>query len=217
MAVVFLGIAMLAAIAIATLRSRSRRYPGGVVSTSLCLAVLVDFWPAPFPLLPLKVPGLYSHLQAVRHGSVAELPLGIRDGFGEQGHLDHRVLYYQTWHQRPLLGGFVARLSPSLAARHQETPVIGSLLQLSSGQTLSAEQVARDVQLAPELVRRWNVSAIVIRKREASGELIRYVTGVLNASRLAGDEERDLYIVGGAGAELPRRGPRRKQDTPAPR
>ena len=39
-------------------------------------------------------------------GSVCELPIGLRDGFGELGRLDMRVLYYQTLHGRPITGGF---------------------------------------------------------------------------------------------------------------
>jgi hypothetical protein len=62
---------------------------------------------------------------------VLELPAGIRDGFGMVGWLDHRMLIHQMRHQRPLVGGFVARMSPLLRKRYLETPVFTSAFHLS--------------------------------------------------------------------------------------
>jgi hypothetical protein len=65
-------------------------------------------------------------------GSVAELPVGLRDGFGEVGQLDHRALAHQLWHRQPLVGGFVARLSHRARRAQLESPPIAAFLDLSS-------------------------------------------------------------------------------------
>src|SRR4029078_6708135 len=47
----------------------------------------------------------------------------LRDGFGMIGWLDHRALVHQMRHERPLVGGFVARMSPALRERYLGTPI----------------------------------------------------------------------------------------------
>ena len=39
------------------------------------------------------------------------MPFGVQDGFGQLGAFDSRSLVRQTYHQRPIAGGFVARAS----------------------------------------------------------------------------------------------------------
>jgi hypothetical protein len=107
MVMVYLALSVLSAIAISK-RHDSRR---PVLVLSLAAVILIaDFLPAPFPLVAMDHPAIYEVLRQRREaGAVCELPLGIRDGLGERGAFDDRVLFYQTIHQR-LVGGFVARL-----------------------------------------------------------------------------------------------------------
>ena len=61
--------------------------------------------------LRAKFTGLSQMIGRPSHpGAVLELPLGIRDGFGEYGVLDSRVQDHQTLHEKPLVGGFVSRM-----------------------------------------------------------------------------------------------------------
>jgi hypothetical protein len=125
MALAYLALAMLGALGLASLRARrDRRVPVRQVSLLVVAGLLIDFWPAPFPVTALAAPPLYDVLAGADKGTIGEPPLGLRDGFGEIGELDHRTIYYQTVHGRPVLGGFVARLSPALKARYEDAPVI---------------------------------------------------------------------------------------------
>src|SRR5262249_62393687 len=78
---------------------------------------------------------MYRAIAGGGPGAVLELPLGVRDGFGEAGLLDESVLFYQTIHERPIAGGFVARLPPSVRKRYEESPVLAVLVQLSGQST----------------------------------------------------------------------------------
>ena len=119
---------MLLAMALAN-RSRS-----GVASAAVLALVLAEALPGRLPLA--QVPTADAVDAAIRAsilpGSVLELPTGIRDGFGESGGLDHRALVHQLVHQRPLVGGFVARLSPDLRAAHQADPALRRVIALST-------------------------------------------------------------------------------------
>jgi hypothetical protein len=194
MAVAYLGLAMLAAIGISALK-RSRPRAAHAVGPLMCAALLLEFLPAPFPLTRLQIPALYSSLSELGDGAILELPFGIRDGFGEQGRLDHWTLYYQTVHGRPLVGGFVARLGPTLKTRYAEAPILSSLLQLSSSRPLTSKQVARDRSLAAQLLNDWHIAAIIVRRNDASRPLRDYVTSVLPADIVSSDGQRDMFIV----------------------
>ena len=122
--------AVLGAITAAEWRRGSRH--GLLILVLVSLVLAADYLPAPFPLTALDRPEIYETLRDRReHGAVCELPLGIRDGFGEHGSFDDRVLFYQTIHQRPLVGGFIARLPAAVITTYQGDPLLAGLLRLS--------------------------------------------------------------------------------------
>jgi hypothetical protein len=197
MALVALGLAMLTALGTAHLRERLRARSATLAGFVICVAILLELWPAAHPTFDLRVAGIYSRLSGLAPGAVLEVPLGIRDGFGELGRLDHEALFHQTVHERPIFGGFVGRLSPRLRSFHSSEPILSSLLTLSSGQTVSAADIERDKAVARSRLDEWRVIAIVVRKRDASPELIRYARAVLGGRLIAQDAERELYVVPG--------------------
>ena len=98
--------------------------------------VLLSLETLPSPSSAYILPKVDAVDEATRNsgirGAVAELPTGLRDGFGEAGHLDHRALVHQLWHERPLVGGFVARLPASVRLRYVETPILASFIDIST-------------------------------------------------------------------------------------
>ena len=81
MVVVYLAIGMLAAIGAAGWRSELRR-PALAMSV-VAVLVFVDFLVAPFPLAAVDCPAIYQTLHdRPERGTLAELPLGLGDGFG---------------------------------------------------------------------------------------------------------------------------------------
>jgi hypothetical protein len=126
--VVQLAAAMLAAMVVA------RRAPHAFGGAGWLLFLLVESFPHPTPLYALPRADAVDAAIAASPvaGSVLELPMGIRDGFGMVGWLDHRMLIHQMRHERPLVGGFVARISRPLRERYLDTPVFTSAFGLSN-------------------------------------------------------------------------------------
>ena len=122
-----LAVAMLGARMVAALPVRQRNF----VATVATLFVLVEYLPAPYPSISLEVPRMYSQLRSAGPGSVIELPMGLRDGFGQVGMFDDRTLLYQMQHGHPLVGGFAARIPESVRARYESLPVVRSLFRCS--------------------------------------------------------------------------------------
>jgi hypothetical protein len=188
---VYLGIAMLLAFAIA----RSRHNRSMALAGALAGLVLVEFAAAPRPMVMLSPPPLFDRLAAMPDGALLDLPIGIRDGFGSAGRFDATSLYHQTIHGKPLVSGYVSRLLPSVRRRYDESPAMQMLFALSSGGAPAAGPTAREA--AAELVERWRVTYVVIDERVTPPALQAFVDAM--GARLIGEDHvRRLYVLRGA-------------------
>ena len=194
MVIMYLALAMLSATALAEWRAPRSRI---LMLAGVSLVLVADFFPAPFPLVELKPPGIYETLRdRPERGAVCELPLGIRDGFGEQGAFDDRVLFYQTIHGRPLVGGFVARLPRAVVEAYDGDPLLAGLLRLSArDHAVESTQPLPDRQLAADRLREDGIAFVVLNRETASGALADYVDRVLPLARVADEGGRSLYLV----------------------
>ena len=190
-----LAVAMLGALALGAWRAGSRS-PTLLLAGALSLTV-VDLLPAPFPVVRLDHPALYDTLRdRPERGAVCELPLGARDGFGELGALDHRVLFYQTIHGRPMVGGFVARLPPSVLDMYRADPLISALLRLSAPTAASdTTGPTPDRQSAAALLRRDGIRFVMLNRTTSPPALLDYVIHDLPLTLIEEDDGRSLYVT----------------------
>lgn len=194
MVVVFLAAAVLSALALAELRRRSPRR--GWLLGGILAAMLIDNMAAPVPFVPISAPAIYQTLRdQPESGVTLELPIGIRDGFGVHGHLDHRVLFYQTVHERPVTGGFVARLSPTVKARYENDPLFAALLELSEGDAGREGTPLPDRSAASAALEADGIRFVVLNEQTAPPALLRYARGVMPLAEIRRDAERVLYRV----------------------
>jgi hypothetical protein len=179
------------------------RYIAGVaperrtqVATLLALLLLIDFVPAPFPLTELSTPALYRAIPRVERGAVLELPVGIRDGFEQIGSFNDRTLRHQMLHGHPLVGGFAARVAPSIKEGYARMPLVRSFLRLSDGAGDGAD--ARDVGLdraaAVAAFQAASIRFVVVDTATASADLMAFVAR-LPLTAVAQDGRRQLYRV----------------------
>ncbi|MEW6368273.1 MAG: hypothetical protein AB1714_26890 [Acidobacteriota bacterium] len=120
-------------------------------------------------------------------GALLELPFGVADGrrgWGPQ--FPPELLYYQTAHHRPLVGGYLSRIPDRVFGSYQEQPVIAAFVAAQEG---TARGIPRG-EFA-DLCERWNIEWVIVDKHRASARL------VLLISELAGpaEQESDRRIV----------------------
>jgi len=188
----YLALSMLAAIALASMRGSAKTRP--LMLLGVAIAIVLDFLPAPFPLTPLERPAIYETLRdRPEPGAVLELPLGIHDGFGQRGSFDERSFLYQTIHQRPIVGGYVSRLSPAIARTYAADPLINALLELSEPVlAVDSDLSVPDPNAALARLRANNVAFVVVNTTLASQRLKDFVA-MLPLQLIAEDSERRLY------------------------
>jgi hypothetical protein len=194
MVVVYLAIAMLVSLGLARLSAGSKSTRPAVWWLALLLGI--ECLPARPPFGTPDLPSQYAALKTRdRAGAVCELPLGLRDGFGETGSFDSSVLLHQTLHERPIVGGFVARLPPAVARDYAAMPVIGLLLRLSSGGKLSDEPVHMSPREAASALSAARIAFVVLDTRRASPDLIQYVQAGIALHKIGEQDGRVFYEV----------------------
>ena len=195
MVVVFLALAVMTALVI----SRGTFNRPRLAAAALLAAVAVDFAPAPYPLTRIEVADLYSMIPPAGEGSVCELPTGIRDGLTMSGRFDEQVLINQTVHGRPIVGGFAARVPPSIRERYAVMPVVRSLIDLSGGGTVNVE----DSRLTPgeteAALRAAGIEFVVLNRTASPARLTAYVEEKLPLTLVGKEEDRELYRIGVSG------------------
>jgi hypothetical protein len=189
--VVYLAAAVLAAYGYAALRDRGRSR----LALALLLLVVLDGFPAPARVYVIERSPVHDALASrAEPGAVCDLPLGLRDGFGERGRFDSRVLLFQTVHGRAICGGFVARLSPRVAAFYESDFALGPLLRLSERRPLAEEQTP-DVDRVSAALLTHGIRFLVVDVRAAPPDLLEFVRERIRARRIMSADGRDLYEV----------------------
>ncbi len=182
-----------ALIAFASMLARSRSSRSRAFAMALVCAAVIERLATPLPITALPDVGVYQEIP-VGDGSdtVLTVPFGIRDGFGERGAFETDALYGQMTHHHRLVGGFVARLPPRIAAWYTANEPFSSLMTLSERGTLSrwpdCDAVSRGLKKA-------SVSWIVLYDADATGDLSAFVRTRMPLTRLAADQTRTLFRV----------------------
>jgi hypothetical protein len=156
----------------------ARAISGSVIAVALAMELI----PAPRVLYSAEVPEVYKLITATddEAGRVLELPTGVRDGIRSIGRINAAGQYFQTRHHRPIVGGYVSRVSRWRMRESGRAPVLGAILALSEGRTPPDNLVARARENRESFLRRTCVRFVIVDKRRASAELNSFALDVLN-------------------------------------
>ena len=189
---VMLGVSMLLALALATLRARTTRPRLLVVVVALFLAC--ELLPAPRPIFSAAVPEVYRIIAAdPRPVRVLNLPFGVKDGLTERGAISARAQYFQTVHEKPLVGGYLSRLPPGAMGRYRRNVVVRVLLRLSEGTPVDPELMREAEAAAPQFIERMQLGFVVIDAGLCAPELIDFARRAFSLVPVAVDGTFELY------------------------
>ncbi len=131
----------------------------------LLAASLFEHLSIPLPTSNFQIPEVYQTIaRDPGDFTVLEIPLAWRNGYRMTGTLDKAMMFaqwYQTAHQHPILGGNTSR-NPELKFQYfTEAPVINSIIAVETGHKLDDTTIQRDQQLAPDVLRFFEVRYVV--------------------------------------------------------
>jgi hypothetical protein len=189
---VMMGLSMLLALAVAHIRQHSPR--PRVVAAAIAVLLMFEFLPSPRPLYSAEIPGVYRIIGAdPRPIKVINLPFGLKDGLSERGAFSARYQYFQTVHEKALIGGYLSRLPDGAIGRYRRNVVIRTLLRLSEGTALDPGMEEDAVSLGPSFVNRTHVAYVVIDTGLCSPELISFAKRAFGLTPVAVDGPFELY------------------------
>jgi hypothetical protein len=192
-AVVMLGFAVLVACALVALVNR---FPGKrrLILCAAGLAIAFELFPAPRRLYSAAVPKVYEVVaNDPRPIRVLRLPTGIKDGLGNIGNFGPQAQYYQTFHGKGLLGGYLSRVEASSKLYYRRLPVMSALMQLSEGQPLEAWQKELAAQNAAGFLANSRIGYVVWRNSIITPELKAFAISVLGLTKVTEADGYELW------------------------
>jgi hypothetical protein len=190
--VVTLGVAVLLAFAVRALRLQSTR--AWLPSTIVASFLLLELLPAPRELHPATVPSFYKLIAAdPRPVRVLTLPFGLRDGTSSHGNFSAATQFYQTVHEKPVVGGYLSRLPSWGLETYRRTYRLSVLMDLSAGRTVSPERLERAIERAHLYPPRLDVGYVVVHAGLASPHLVSFAKSAFDLEFVTSEAGQDLY------------------------
>ncbi len=190
-----LGLALLAAYAIDELRAR--RAAGRWAGVLVALLAAFELLPAPRVLHSAAIPEIYGRIAAQTNrdesGRLLELPTGMRDGTSSMGNYTALSSYFQTGHRRPLVGGYLSRVSGWRKTQTSRVATLRALMTLSEGRTLSDAEAADGRQASDRFLRRSCTRFVMVDKHLASPALQQFAIESLHLRLREEDDNHALY------------------------
>lgn len=158
------------------------------------LALAFELAPLPRRTPAVPFPDIYQIIAAdPRDIRVIEIPFGFMHGEGAEGAFSSEAQFYQTVHQKPILGGAMSRISDNQLRRQRRFPILRLLVRLSEGKPVDELDVFRARQAARRFIRSTRLGYVVIDTRRTSPELRELVIDVLGLVKVAESDGRELY------------------------
>ncbi|MEO8483067.1 MAG: hypothetical protein ABI634_12710 [Acidobacteriota bacterium] len=160
----------------------TRRVPASRrrILAMVAIALTIELWSMPRAVYSTEIPAVFRVIAAdPKPVSVLELPLGLKDGLTTVGAINVASLYWQTLHGKPILGGYLSRISNATRARYEAMPIPAALLALSEGRAISEADRARARESAPAFLPASHIGYVVIEDRLVSADLRAFATDVL--------------------------------------
>jgi hypothetical protein len=197
----FLSLSMLMAFGLSALLRRSRNHSHPLLRLTSVLLValfLFEHLSVPLPLSDMRVPPVYSFLAEEMPGdfTLLDLPVAWRNGFRVTG-TQHPIImfeqYYQSVHGKRLLAGNTSRNPPLKFQYFAEAPVTNSLIALETGHSLGPATIERDRALAADVLRFFDIQAIVVHPAYTGPEIVPYIEGTFPVEEVYADAETTAY------------------------
>ncbi len=192
--VLMLVVAVLFGAALYWLGQRWPQRRRAIVVTAAAL-LLIELLPAPRPVYSAAVPEIYNRIAAVPDDSVRvlELPFGVRDGTRSVGNFTARSQYFQTVHRKPLIGGYLSRVSRRRIADVRRDPMTDALIWLSEGRDLDDSRRPSLVADGTSFVTRAKIGFVVIDRERTPRALRAFAIDAFGLRLVEADGNFELY------------------------
>jgi hypothetical protein len=160
-------------------------------------ALAFELWPGPRETASAAVPRVYATIATDRDDvTVLEVPFGIWDGTTQRGFANIATTYYQTTHQKRLVGGYLSRVPPGRVREHLRYPTLRMIVAMSEGTPVEPNLAEAAHEDAEYFVRTANLRYVVVDPRLASADLRHAAIELLRLELVQAADGLELYRTG---------------------
>jgi hypothetical protein len=189
---VMLGVSMLLAMVVQELRAKSRRPL--LVTAAIAAALMFELLPSPRTLHSAEIPEAYRIVaRDPRPVRVLSLPFGLRDGLTARGRYSPTSQFYQTFHEKRLVGGYLSRLPGDSVARYRGNSMLRVLLRLSEGTPVDDELFRSGLERGRRSTQRLQIGYVVIDRERCAPDLVDFALKAMDLTFVSSDGRLDLY------------------------
>jgi hypothetical protein len=197
--VVALGVSVLFAGALTYLGQRWPRRRR-LLLACVSAAMFFELLPAPRPLYSAAIPAFYARVsEDPRDVTLLELPVGVRDGTSSVGNFTARSQFFQTGHGKPLIGGYLSRVSRRRVAEVRQNAFLDALITLSEGGTLDPERESALIEGGSDFARRSRIGYVVIDNDRTPPSLRNFAVRAFRLQHVDAEDSYDLFVPGSDG------------------
>jgi hypothetical protein len=155
-----------------------------LIFTIVGFLLVFEYLSIPYPTAQVNVPDFYYKISNDKDNyAVLEIPQNSNAGY-----MDFQYLYYQTIHNKALVGGYAARYPPNVNNFQSETPLIKELKYYSLGTKNILQEDVNDI--GTSVLNAYNIRYVIVHKNQLSGEQLEFVSDLLNKTLKT---EPDVY------------------------
>ena len=190
--IVMIGVSMLLTMALRHLRTKSR-HPQ-LLAAGIGALLLFEILPAPRTLYSAEVPAVYRFVAAdPRPIRVLSLPFGLRDGLSSRGNYSSSSQFYQTFHEKRLVGGYISRLPGGSVERYRRNLTLRVLLRLSEGTQVEPELYTSALEESERNLRRLQIGYVIVDPALCSPELVAFAQRAFQMTLVTKEGGLELY------------------------
>lgn len=132
----------------------------------LALAGLMfDQYSVSLPMTDARIPDVYHQIGAEpEQFTIMQLPLGWRNSYGTLGAERTQLQYYQTAHQRPMLGGNTSRNPSFKFDYYASIPLFAAITEAELYRAVDEETLTQARAQAPELMTLYDIKYLIIHE-----------------------------------------------------
>lgn len=207
-----LSLAVLSAFSLRFLLKETKRLWLKYALFILFLAIIsFEYLAIPFPMFKTQIPAVYEKIKNEKDkGVILEIPLIWQDGFRMVGGSESQAIYmyYQTYHHRPIFGGYVARIPDSKIEYFKTAPIIKTIIKLEEmGPQPAIIDFLKEREVARNFIASYNVKHVVIHRAYIHSYLHQYISEILPLEMIYKDKNQIGYKIADSG-NLAKIGPR---------
>ena len=120
------------------------------------------------------------------------LPFGIRDGERSLGDFSAASQFYQTFHEKRIIGGYLSRVTEREVERQRRFPMVRTLVRLSQGEVIEGLDGRR--ALGPEFVKQARIGYVVVETARVTPTLRQFAIDAFQLEKVAESDGRELFV-----------------------